>query len=98
MATIPKCEIYIRSRLHYDIVGNVERAVEVIERISDKALALGDKYNVRVETNTGGPCWGPYITIDGERQGEVERAYRSIAVYIASFKHHTFTNVVDSPE
>lgn len=56
-----------RACLQFDIDGaSVNKAERFISIICDKALSYSGKDSLEITTNSGGPCWGPYIDAEAE--------------------------------
>lgn len=81
-------ETIYRASIYFDVyTGDVVHDVQSIERICDVALRRGHLHpEIKVSVNGGGPCYDPYIIIEGDDDYRVEKLATTIAAYAKRFK------------
>lgn len=79
-------EVY-RACLQFDIkVASANKATRFISIICDKALSYSGKNSLDIATNSGGPCWGPYIEAEAESIAALSEFITTMEQAIESYR------------
>ena len=78
-----------RARIHYDIETDdptSARFYGFLGKVQNKAFNTAQALSLECETNSGGICWGPYITLEGKDRAAVAQAAGTIERYIQRWR------------
>lgn len=82
----PILKVY-QACIHFDIDGaSVSKAEKFIGIVCDKALGFSGVDGLDITTNSGGPCWGPYIEAEAESESALSEFIRTIEKLIESYR------------
>ena len=75
-------EVVYRIKIFYEMVDSKQ-----VTMVENKVFEWGYKVDdVKVVSDTGGACWGPYFILEGNNKANVLRFARKIESYIRRFK------------
>ena len=72
-----------RTRIDYTFGGD---DFETLQSVEKRVFAWEDKYNVDINTSSGGPCWNAYFIIEGDNWKNVRKVAEMIIRLILRYK------------
>ncbi|GKV75579.1 hypothetical protein PEC106568_07530 [Pectobacterium carotovorum subsp. carotovorum] len=82
----PICKVY-QACIQFDIDGaSTNKAEKFINIICDKALSFSGIDGLDIVSNSGGPCWGPYIEAESKSEAAMVEFVTTIETLIESYR------------